>query len=83
MELQQLRYVIAVAEEKNFTRAAERCFVVQSSLSHQIKALEHELGVTLFARSSRRDQRGPDGRRSPRPARQLASDGREHARARP
>lgn len=54
MELQQLRYAIAVAEEKNFTRAAERCFVVQSSLSHQIKALEHELGVTLFARSSRR-----------------------------
>ncbi|WP_449277629.1 LysR family transcriptional regulator [Leucobacter sp. GX24907] len=54
MELQQLRYVVAIAEEKNFTRAAERCFVVQSSLSHQIKALEHELGVTLFARSSRR-----------------------------
>lgn len=49
-----MRYVIAIAEEKNFTRAAERCFVVQSSLSHQIKALEHELGVTLFARSSRR-----------------------------
>lgn len=54
MELQQMRYVIAIAEEKNFTRAAERCFVVQSSLSHQIKALEHELGITLFARSSRR-----------------------------
>jgi DNA-binding transcriptional LysR family regulator len=54
MELQQMRYVVAIAEEKNFTRAAERCFVVQSSLSHQVKALEQELGVTLFARSSRR-----------------------------
>ena len=49
-----MRYVIAIAEEKSFTRAAERCFVVQSSLSHQIKALERELGVALFARSSRR-----------------------------
>lgn len=54
MELQQLRYVVAIADEKNFTRAAERCFVVQSSLSHQLKALERELGVTLFARNSRR-----------------------------
>ncbi|MFT3945023.1 MAG: LysR family transcriptional regulator [Ancrocorticia sp.] len=54
MELQQMRYVVAIAEEKNFTRAAERCFVVQSSLSHQIKAVERELGVTLFARTSRK-----------------------------
>lgn len=49
-----MRYVVAIAEERSFTRAAERCFVVQSSLSHQIKALEQELGVTLFARTSRR-----------------------------
>lgn len=54
VELQQLRYVVAVAEERSFTRAAKRCFVVQSALSHQIKALESELGVTLFARTSRR-----------------------------
>ena len=54
MELQQLRYVIAVAEEQNFTRAAARCHVVQSALSHQIKALEREIGVDLFARTSRR-----------------------------
>ncbi|MCO1338675.1 LysR family transcriptional regulator [Kocuria polaris] len=54
MELQQLRYVLAVAETRNFTRAAQRCFVVQSALSRQIKALEGELGLQLFARSSRR-----------------------------
>lgn len=49
-----MRYVIAVAEERSFTRAAERCHVVQSALSHQIKALERELGAVLFVRSSRR-----------------------------
>jgi DNA-binding transcriptional LysR family regulator len=54
MDLQQMRYVIAVAEERNFTKAAARCFVVQSALSHQIKSLEKELGVMLFARTSRR-----------------------------
>ncbi|WP_145942894.1 LysR family transcriptional regulator [Corynebacterium glyciniphilum] len=54
MELQQLRYVLAVAETRNFTRAAERCHIVQSAMSHQIKSLEHELGVQLFARTSRR-----------------------------
>lgn len=54
VELQQIRYVIAVAEEHSFTRAAQRCHVVQSALSHQIKALERELSVALFARSSRK-----------------------------
>ncbi|WP_258133529.1 LysR family transcriptional regulator [Arthrobacter sp. MYb224] len=54
MELQQMRYAVAVAEERSFTRAAARCHVVQSALSHQIKALERELGLSLFARTSRR-----------------------------
>jgi DNA-binding transcriptional LysR family regulator len=53
MELQQLRYVIAVAETGSFTRAAERCFVVQSALSHQVARLEQELGARLFHRTSR------------------------------
>ncbi|MFC6580303.1 LysR family transcriptional regulator [Planomonospora parontospora] len=54
MELQQMRYVVAVAETGNFTRAAERCLVVQSALSHQIARLERELGARLFERTSRR-----------------------------
>lgn len=56
MDLQQMRYVVAVAEARNFTRAAERCSVVQSSLSHRIADPERELGVRLFARSSRRTE---------------------------
>lgn len=54
MELQQLRYVVAVAETNSFTRAAERCLVVQSALSHQVARLERELGARLFDRTSRR-----------------------------
>lgn len=53
MNLQQLTYVVAVADLGNFTRAAERCFVVQSALSHQIAKLEQELGARLFDRTSR------------------------------
>ncbi|MFE7462490.1 LysR family transcriptional regulator [Streptomyces sp. NPDC057499] len=54
MELQQMRYVLAVAELGSFTRAAQRCLVVQSALSHQIARLEKELGARLFDRTSRR-----------------------------
>ncbi|WP_329121756.1 LysR family transcriptional regulator [Streptomyces sp. NBC_01353] len=61
MELQQMRYVIAVAETNSFTRAAERCLVVQSALSHQIARLERELGARLFDRTSRRVRLTPAG----------------------
>lgn len=61
MELQQLRYVLAVAETHNFTRAAQRCLVVQSALSHQIARLERELGAKLFERTSRRVRLTPAG----------------------
>ncbi|MBH1638695.1 LysR family transcriptional regulator [Stenotrophomonas maltophilia] len=53
MNLKQLEFAVALAEEGNFTRAAERCYVVQSALSHQIAALEQELGTPLFERLPR------------------------------
>lgn len=49
-----MRYVVAVAETNSFTRAAQRCHVVQSALSHQVARLEKELGARLFERTSRR-----------------------------
>jgi DNA-binding transcriptional LysR family regulator len=53
MELRQLEYLIAVADEANFTRAAERVHVSQSGVSAQIRQLERDLGATLIDRSSR------------------------------
>jgi len=53
MELWQLRTFRVVAETLNFTKAGERLNLTQSAVSHQIKALENDLGEPLFLRSKR------------------------------
>ena len=61
MELHQLRYFLAVARTKNFSRAAEQCHVAQPSLSQQIIKLEDELGERLFERTKREVSLTPAG----------------------
>ena len=50
MTLTQLKYLVAVARERHFARAAAACFVSQPTLSVAVKKLEEELGVTIFER---------------------------------
>jgi LysR family hydrogen peroxide-inducible transcriptional activator len=61
MNLQELRYFVAVAEHRHFGRAAEACNVSQPTLSSQIRKLEDELGVTLLERTNKRVDITPVG----------------------
>jgi len=62
MTLQELKYLVALADHGHFGRAAEACFITQSTLSTQMKKLEAFLGVTLFDRSLKRVTPTPIGR---------------------
>lgn len=61
MNLQDLRYLVALAEHRHFGRAAETCHVSQPTLSSQIRKLEEELGVTLLERTNKRVDLTPVG----------------------
>lgn len=62
MTLQELKYLVALADHGHFGKAAEACFITQSTLSTQIKKLEAFLGITLFDRSLKRVTPTPTGR---------------------
>ncbi len=63
MELRQLEYLVVIAEEGGFGRAAQRLHVVQSAVSQQVARLERELGVVLFDRTGRAARPTPAGER--------------------
>jgi len=63
LNLQELKYFVAVAEHRHFGRAAEACHVTQPTLSSQLRKLEDHLGVVLFERTNKRVSLTPMGRR--------------------
>ena len=63
MTLNELRYIVAVAHERSFGRAAQRCFVSQPALSVAIQKLEEELGTRLFERGKAEVSVTPVGER--------------------
>lgn len=86
LSAKDLRAVLALAQEQNFTRAASRCHLSQSAFSALIRSIEDGLGARLFDRSTRNVQLTPDGelfeesaRRVLRDLEGMASDFREHA----
>jgi len=74
MTLQELKYLVALADHGHFGKAAESCFITQSTLSTQIKKLEDFLGVTLFDRSLKRVTPTPIGKEILQSARNIVEE---------
>ncbi|MCK0124402.1 LysR substrate-binding domain-containing protein [Gelidibacter sp. F2691] len=74
MTITQLTYVLAIAEHKNFTKAAKKCFVTQPTLSTQIQKLEDELSVLIFDRSKKPIELTEVGRKIVHQARNIVNE---------
>lgn len=74
MTITQLQYVLAIAEQKNFTKAAEKCFVTQPTLSTQIQKLEDELDVIIFNRNKKPIELTDVGKKIVAQARNIVSE---------
>lgn len=74
MTITQLQYVLAIAEQKNFTKAAEKCFVTQPTLSTQIQKLEDELDVIIFNRNKKPIELTEVGKKIVEQARNIVSE---------
>ncbi|MFC7735030.1 LysR substrate-binding domain-containing protein [Roseomonas sp. GCM10028921] len=74
MNLRELQYLVALADHRNFRRAADACFVSQPTLSTQIRKLEDELGVALFERSPRKVMLTPAGQDAVARARRILTE---------
>ena len=80
MNLRDLRYLVALADERHFGQAAERCFVSQPTLSAQIRKLEEYLGVPLVERQPKRVALTETGVKVVERARRVAAGGGCHRR---
>ncbi|MBM7456905.1 LysR family hydrogen peroxide-inducible transcriptional activator [Oceanisphaera litoralis] len=77
MNLRDLEYLVALAEERHFRKAAEKCFVSQPTLSGQLRKLEDELGVVLMERTSRKVLFTPAGDAITAQARRVLAETKE------
>ena len=77
LEIRHLRTIVAITEERTVTRAAERLFITQSALSHQLKEIESRLGTPLFLRVKRKMVLTDAGKTLLEYARRILSDVRK------